>query len=222
MLGYFSKSWGFSLCAVHTPERRHQKSHVFWPWFFFVVRFLPCPPISLARYTLPLWVKVSSLNVCKIFRSQEHQVRRAKVLVAQLCPTLSNPMGCSLLGSSVHGISQSRMLEWVAIPFSRGSSQPKDWIHISCKQILYPLSHQGSSQGEGFANLPLEKKEHRNVNILTKMLSWDHRFTGTKEPSIHWLTDFSTQNIVAHFLRMKQVWDCYSLLFNNRRGESHA
>ena len=48
------------------------------------------------------------------------------VLVAQLCPTLCNPMDCRPPGSSVHGILQTRMLEWVAIPFSRGSSQPKD------------------------------------------------------------------------------------------------
>ena len=45
-----------------------------------------------------------------------------KVLVAQLCPTLCNPMDCSLPGSSVHGILQARILGWVAIPFSRGSS----------------------------------------------------------------------------------------------------
>ena len=59
-------------------------------------------------------------------------------------------MDCSLPGSFVHGISQARMLEWVAISFSRGSSQPRDWTHISCiyyigRQILYQLSHQGSS-----------------------------------------------------------------------------
>ena len=47
-------------------------------------------------------------------------------LVAQLCPTLCNPMDCSLPGSSVHGILQAGILEWVAIPFSRGSSQPRD------------------------------------------------------------------------------------------------
>ena len=45
-----------------------------------------------------------------------------KVLVAQSRLTLSNPMDCSLPGSSVHGISQARILEWVAIPFSRESS----------------------------------------------------------------------------------------------------
>ena len=45
-----------------------------------------------------------------------------RVLVVQLCPTLREPMDCSLPGSSVHGILQARILEWVAIPFSRGSS----------------------------------------------------------------------------------------------------
>ena len=42
-----------------------------------------------------------------------------KVLVTQLCPTLCNPMGCSLPGSSVHGIFQARIWEWVAISYSR-------------------------------------------------------------------------------------------------------
>ena len=55
------------------------------------------------------------------------------VLVAQLCPTLCDPMNCSLPDSSVHGISQARMLEWVAIPFSRGgSSQPRERTQVSC------------------------------------------------------------------------------------------
>ena len=47
------------------------------------------------------------------------------------CPTC-DPMDCSLPGSSVHGISQARILEWVAISFSRGSSQPRNRTHISC------------------------------------------------------------------------------------------
>ena len=46
--------------------------------------------------------------------------------------TLCNPMNCSLPGSSVYGILQTRILEWVVIPFSMGSSQPRDWIQISC------------------------------------------------------------------------------------------
>ena len=54
--------------------------------------------------------------------------RRAKnlasvsVKVAQSCPNLCDPVDCSLPGSSVHGILQARILEWVAIPFTRGSS----------------------------------------------------------------------------------------------------
>ena len=51
--------------------------------------------------------------------------------VAQSCPTLCDPMNCSPPGTSVHGILQNRILEWVAIPFSRGSSQPRDWTQIS-------------------------------------------------------------------------------------------
>ena len=52
--------------------------------------------------------------------------------VAQSRPTLSHPMACSMPSSSVHGISQARILEWVAISFSRGSSWPRDRIHVSC------------------------------------------------------------------------------------------
>ena len=44
--------------------------------------------------------------------------------VAQLCPTLCNPMDCSLPGPSIYGLFQAKILEWVAISFSRGSSQP--------------------------------------------------------------------------------------------------
>ena len=50
----------------------------------------------------------------------------------QSCLTLGDPMNCSLPGSFVHGISQARTLEWVAISFSRGSSQPRDQIWVSC------------------------------------------------------------------------------------------
>ena len=49
----------------------------------------------------------------------------------QLCPTLCNPMDCSLPGSSLHGILQARVLEWVAISFSRGSSQLRDRTGVS-------------------------------------------------------------------------------------------
>ena len=58
---------------------------------------------------------------------------------AQSCPTLCEPMDCSPPGSSVHGIFQARILELVAMSYSRGSSRPRDQTHISCtgRQILY-------------------------------------------------------------------------------------
>ena len=61
--------------------------------------------------------------------------------VAQPCPTLCDAMDCSPPGSSVHGVSEARMLEWVAISYCRGSSPPTPGIHVSCvsytgRQIL--------------------------------------------------------------------------------------
>ena len=53
-------------------------------------------------------------------------------LVTKLYPTLWETMDCSPPGSSVRGISKARILEWVAISFSRGSSSPRDWTCISC------------------------------------------------------------------------------------------
>ena len=52
--------------------------------------------------------------------------------IAQSCLTLCDPMDCSSPGSSVHGIIQASILEWVAIPFSRGSSRPRDQTCVSC------------------------------------------------------------------------------------------
>ena len=60
--------------------------------------------------------------------------KKSKVLVAQLCPSLCNPMDCSPPGFSVYGILRARTLEWVAMPSSRGPSRPRDrtWVsHLS-------------------------------------------------------------------------------------------
>ena len=66
--------------------------------------------------------------------------------VAQLCLILCNPMDCSLLGFSVHGIFQARVLERVTISFSRGIflSQGSNPGLLHCRQKLYHLSHQGN------------------------------------------------------------------------------
>ena len=61
-----------------------------------------------------------------------HFGRLLECKCAQSCLTLCDPMDCSLPGSSVHGISQARMLEWVAISDTRVSSPPWDWTCVSC------------------------------------------------------------------------------------------
>ena len=53
-------------------------------------------------------------------------MRQVHAKLLQSCPTLCDPMDCSLLGSTVHGILQARILEWVAMPSSRESSGPRD------------------------------------------------------------------------------------------------
>ena len=67
----------------------------------------------------------------------------AKLL--QSCPTLCDPLDCSPPGSSFHEILQARILQWVAMPSSRGSCRPKDWTCISCigRRILYDKRHLG-------------------------------------------------------------------------------
>ena len=64
-------------------------------------------------------------------------------MCAHSCLTLCKPIDCSPLGPSVHGIFQARILEQVATSFSRGSSQPRDWIQISCIADSLPSEPQG-------------------------------------------------------------------------------
>ena len=73
-----------------------------------------------------IWMsqKLLALSLCLFLRDM--------CLVAKSCSTLWDTMDCRLPGSSIHGISQARILEWVAISFSRGSSQPRDQTPVSC------------------------------------------------------------------------------------------
>ena len=67
------------------------------------------------------------------------QMSKLCPVCAQSCSPLCDPMDCSPPGSSVHGIFQARILEWLAISSSRGSSWLRDWTNISCigRQVLY-------------------------------------------------------------------------------------
>ena len=71
-----------------------------------------------------LWDNMKNTNIC-IMCVQS-------VLVTQSCLTLCDPMDCSPPGFSLYGIFQAKIMEWVAIPFSRGSSPPRDQTRVSC------------------------------------------------------------------------------------------
>ena len=107
-------------------------------------------------------------------------------LVAQLCLTLCDPMDCSPPGSSVHEIFLARILEWVAISYFRGSSQPRDQTCVSCDSCIAgrfltaeppgkPALEEMRVQSLGHKD-PLEKEMATHSSILARRIPW------TEEP----------------------------------------
>ena len=90
-----------------------------------------------------------------------YQMKYATYSVAQLCPTVCNPMDCSPPASSVYGIFQARILEWVAISSSRGSAWPRDWTSVSYtgRWILY---HWATWEAQDPTYLRATKSTHCN------------------------------------------------------------
>jgi len=86
------------------------------------------------RILIPIWHSYSRIRNPQISKLRMYLLQKALhgSSVAQSCLTLCYPMDCSPLGSSVHGILQARILEFVAISYSRGSSRPRDQIQVSC------------------------------------------------------------------------------------------
>ena len=81
------------------------------------------PEIIQRLFTSCIWASLHPSNINnKINHFSFKHIWRGYCLVTQSCPTLGNPMDCSPPGSSVHGIFQKRILEWVVLCFSRGSS----------------------------------------------------------------------------------------------------
>ena len=92
--------------------------------------------------------------------------------LSHVCLTLWDPMDCSPPDSSVHGFSQARILEWVPISYSRGSSWSRDRTSISCifwigRWILYHWHHLGSSRNNSWFLDTILKS--RDITLLTKV-----------------------------------------------------
>ena len=95
------------------------------------------------------------------------------VLVTQPCLTLCNPMDCSPPGSSVHGIFQARLLEWVTISSSRVSSQPRDQTWVSCIELNMPANFENSAVATGLEKVSFHANPKvamsKNVQITTQL-----------------------------------------------------
>ena len=123
-------------------------------WILVCEYFLNCAHLLCECFVYVCYTSIYQLNtlICSHFKISIIISLKVKVLFTQSRPALRNPMDCRLPGSSVHGILQARILEWVAMLFSRGifpiQGLNLDLLH--CRWILYHLSHR-----EVFIAIPL-------------------------------------------------------------------
>ena len=152
-MGFLLSASIWKSCFLYTPQPSSVRMWVFWGQEPFSIltnsaKFLAkelskcgvnCCLVAKSCLTLcnPLfpYQVYSALSVSYLLSSESGNC----CLVAKSCLTLCHPMDCSPPGYSIHGISQARILEWVAISFSKGSSWPRDWTFISCigRQVPY-------------------------------------------------------------------------------------
>jgi len=125
-------------------------------WVTFTLHSHNCLLLyAIWRYLEAMWYLMYSNSLPQIILLCTHSLYKmesidCKVKVTQSCLTLCDPMDYT-----VHGILQARIPQWIAVPFSRGSSQARDWTGLPrCGQILYQLSHLGS---------PWEYKANANI-----------------------------------------------------------
>ena len=104
---------------LNFPVFTHQSPSLAWTDFY--------------KMLLSVTLNAKYLHLGHALSTWKHlSLKKVKSEIAQSCPTLCKPMDSSPPGSSVHGIFQARILEWVAISFSRRSFQPRDWTRVSC------------------------------------------------------------------------------------------
>ena len=110
-------------------------------------------------------------------------------LVSKSCLSLCNHMDCSPLGSPVHGISQARILEWVSVSFSRGSSWPRDRTWVSCTggRVLYDWASEGEK------------------DLKRKTASWKQR-EKTNQQTTTTKHTITTEFICTVWLKIAAVW----------------
>ena len=144
-----------------------------------------------------------------------HMWKKSESEVAQSCPTLCDPVDCSPPGSSIHEILQARILEWVAISFSRGSSGPRDWTQVS--RIV----------GRRF-NLWATRADPYNSVSYSYLLCKDLHFPGVFPSSVKQLEPLSMQpKLSLNFTKSLLIWKrlkswCAPLSNEDRDLNSHC
>ena len=121
---------------------------------------------------------------------------------------------CSVVSDSVttwtvHGILQARILEWVAFPFSRGSSQPRDWTQVSCiaGQLLHQQSHKGSPRILEWVAYPFSSGS-----------SWPRNRTTVSCIAGRFFRNWTMRKALIYFLTIKNqvlTWAIHNLQWNN-------
>ena len=165
-----------------------------------------------------------SLAYCWM-KGEEHE-KKVKLLVAQSCPVLCDPMDCSSPVYSVDGILQARILERVAIPFSRRSYQPRNTnpCLLLCRQILYHLSHQESQIKGGERNgifectLPSAESVHCSLSWSESMakpgVGWGQGEHGTGHRRWIYLYDWHLNGTAHLILFQPCCWVFLTIYFN--------
>ena len=129
-----------------------------------------------------------------------------EVKVAQSCLTLCDPMDCTLPGSSVHGILQAIILEWVAVHFSRISSEPRDQTQVSRIQAdSFPSESPGKPPHTTWCG---QKKNQKNKFISLKFWKpeiWT-KSSGAKVKMLAWLDPSGGSKENPFFLEDAYVW----------------
>ena len=138
------------------------------------------------------WWTVNWCSHCgKPYGGSSKSLKRTIVCVPS-CLTLCDPTDCSPPGSSVLGISQARMLDWVAIPFCRGSSWPRDRTHISCiASRFFTTESRGKPKG-GQQEIKFKASKQREIRVSHQ------RMQANPETLTRWNTLMSKEKEKVH------------------------
>ena len=166
-------------------------------WYIYTMECYSAIKNNSFELVLMRWMKLEPIVQCEVSQKDKEQIdslrtgfvsgalwvswKEVKVLAIQFCLTLCDPMDPA---SSVHGIFPARILEWVIIPFSRGSSQPKDLTHVSWITgrffTVWAMRHLNSVY-----KMVIRKKEREKESLLWLL---PHTIQDESEKSKFWWT----------------------------------